>query len=176
MIALIGLLVGCPSPERGGNECAAERPCGWGETCVNGFCEAGRCATSAQCPIESYCDRGSCRFGCRADTDCGPGTRCDVAESACVPNACQDTRVDCGFGEYCDTTTGVCFDAGEAFCQPCQNASVCGEGNVCFAGYCGVDCNDMECPAGFDCLPFYDGFGNIRTFQCVTYCNLWLEE
>lgn len=175
MLAVLALF-GCPEPVGVGNECAEERPCGWGETCQNGFCRSGRCATSAQCPIESYCEGDTCVPGCRADTDCGPGTRCDLAESACVETACQDTQVDCAFGEYCDTTTGSCYDAGEQFCRPCETDATCGEGNVCYANYCGVDCNDRECPAGFDCLPLYDTFGNVRTFQCITYCWMFLDE
>lgn len=174
--ALFALLIGCPRGEQGGSECAAERPCGWGETCVNGYCTGGLCATSAQCPIESYCEDGACEAGCRADSDCGPGKVCDVAEAACVANACQDTQVDCGFAEYCDTTTGTCFDAGEQFCRPCEVDATCGEGNVCYANFCGVDCNDRECPSGFDCLPLYDGFGNIQTFQCITYCALFQDQ
>lgn len=171
---IVGMLLSaCRSPELGGNECAQERPCGWGETCVNGFCVEGRCATSAQCPVEAYCDGGECRAGCRADTDCGPGKECDVAESACVDRPCQDTQVDCAFGEYCDTTTGLCFDAGEQFCRPCETDDTCGDGNVCYANHCGVDCNDRECPAGYDCLPLSDTFGNIVTFQCITYCALY---
>jgi hypothetical protein len=164
---------GCTPADRGGNECTADKPCGWGETCDNGFCVSGRCATSAQCPIEHFCEDDACVPGCRADTDCGPGTRCDVPLQTCIENACQDTQVDCAFGEYCDTTTGTCFDAGEQFCRPCERSSECGEGNVCFANFCGVDCNDRECPAGFDCIEITDQFDNITAFQCITYCPLY---
>lgn len=175
MIGLVlGLLVGCPDPDRGGNECSAEKLCGWGETCDNGFCVSGRCATSAQCPVETYCEDDACVPGCLADTDCGPGTSCDQVTRECVQNACQDTQIDCGFREYCDTTTGTCFDAGEQFCRPCEEDSQCGEGNRCFADFCGVDCNDRECPAGFDCIGLSDSEGNTTSFQCITYC--WLYE
>ena len=168
------LLLSCSSPERGGAECNGEKLCGWGETCINGYCEQGTCATSAQCPIEQWCDAGTCVEGCRNDDDCPVGNRCDVADRSCQPLACQDTQIDCGFREYCDTTTGECFDAGEQFCRPCERDDQCGEGNLCFADFCGVDCNDRACPSGFDCIPFRDDLGNIQTYQCITYC--WLYE
>ena len=38
---------------------------------------------------------------------------------------------------------------------------------------CGVNCNDRECPSGFDCLSIRDDFGNITSFQCITYCPLY---
>ena len=42
----------------GGSECNAETSCGFGETCVNGFCESAECNTSTECPMESYCNAG----------------------------------------------------------------------------------------------------------------------
>lgn len=166
------LLLGCgtPSPSQG-NECAAERPCDWGETCVSGFCVEATCATSAQCPTETYCTEGECVPGCRQEEDCGPGRTCDLLLQECVDSQCQDTQIDCGFGEFCDVPTGECFDAGELYCRPCERDSQCGEGNVCWADHCGVDCNDSECPSGFDCLGIRNAFGDVWTYQCISYCD-----
>ncbi|MCB9669635.1 MAG: hypothetical protein H6734_09220 [Alphaproteobacteria bacterium] len=173
MIAAL-LLLACGSAPSAGDVCTAERPCGWGQTCVAGSCVDTACATSAQCPIETFCLEGRCVDGCRQESDCGPGRTCDLLLQECVDAGCIDTQLDCGFREVCDTTTGTCYDAGEQYCRPCQQSVQCGEGNVCFQGYCGVDCNDSECPAGFDCLAFRNGQGQITSFQCVTYC--WLYE
>lgn len=164
----------CSSDPEVGSECTAERPCDWGQTCVDGFCVESACATSAQCPIETFCLDGACLPGCREESDCGPGRTCDLALQVCQDDLCRDTRTDCGFREYCDTTTGTCYDAGEQFCRPCEEDSQCGDGNVCYADYCGVGCNDRECPAGFDCLGLRDGQGRVTTYQCITYC--WLYE
>jgi Cys-rich repeat protein len=173
VIALF-LLLSCTPRAEQGNECTPERACDWGATCVEGFCVTTACATSAQCPVETFCEQGQCVVGCRQEADCGPGRTCDLLLQECVDQSCQDTQTDCGFREYCDTNTGTCFDAGEQYCRPCERNSQCGEGNVCFADYCGVDCNDSECPSGFDCLAIRNGFGDVTAYQCITYC--WLYE
>lgn len=165
------LLLACGSTTTP-DACNEQRPCDWGQTCVLGSCVDTECATSAQCPVETTCVEGSCLPGCRAEADCRPGDTCDLLLQECVPAGCQDTHIDCGFAEYCDTTTGTCFDAGEQFCRPCERDSQCGDGNICYADYCGVDCNDRDCPSGFDCLPIRNPFGDIETFQCIAPC--WL--
>ena len=165
------LLLAC-RPAGVANDCTEDRPCDWGQVCVEGTCVQGSCATSAQCPIEHFCFADVCYPGCRADTDCSHGFHCDTELGTCEADRCEDTQIDCAFGEYCDTTTGTCFDAGEQFCRPCQRSVQCGENNRCWNNHCGVDCNDRECPAGFDCSPFRDAFGNIETYQCVAYCEL----
>ena len=160
-------------------ECTETEPCpNITEQCVSGQCIDVGCSTSSQCPIESYCDGGSCYRGCREDFDCYPGSHCDIeADPAgtCVENACTDTRVDCGFREFCNLATGDCYDAGEQYCKKCDDDSDCGDGNLCLNQSCGVDCSGgNECPAGFECYPFGDGSGEIVAYQCFTYC--WLFD
>jgi len=160
------------------SECSAEQGCEFGELCIEGQCISGRCSTSSQCPMEYHCSQRNCVAGCEADTDCLPGFRCDTDAGSCVDAPCVDSSVDCGFREFCNTLTGECYDAGGQYCKPCDRDNEeldCGSGNVCFAGYCGVDCSEgRECPSGFDCYPFQDETGNIVTWQCITYC--WLYE
>lgn len=172
--ALLALfLVGCNGDRF---ECAADNPCDFGFTCVAGFCEEVACATSAQCPIEHFCNSSrECVEGCEVDDDCKPGFSCSD-EGECVQDACEDTSVDCGYKEFCNSATGECYDAGGDFCRPCEpNGDDCGTDNICWAGYCAVNCDgNRECPSGFQCVPFTDNTGNIIAFQCITYC--WLYE
>jgi len=168
------LLAGC-KPKF---ECDEETPCEFGSTCVFGFCEEVACATSQQCPIENYCDPVSrqCVEGCEEHTDCLAGSVCDTDEGVCVEAECENTSTDCGYKEYCNSSTGDCYAAGGDFCKPCEpQDDECGSGNICWAGYCGVNCEGgRECPSGFECAPFTDDVGNIVTYQCITYC--WLYE
>lgn len=158
-------------------ECSEELPCsGLGEVCTDGQCVDARCANSSQCPMESHCDNGDCLPGCVEESDCYPGSTCDVELKTCEPEACVDSQIDCGYREFCNAATGDCYDAGTQFCNYCDyQPNECGENNICYANYCGVDCSQgQECPGGFECSPFVDDVGNIVTYQCFTYC--WLYE
>jgi len=155
--------------------CDEQTPCGIGQSCKLGQCVEERCANSSQCPMESYCYQGDCLPGCTEEDDCYPGSTCDVENQTCIAEQCTDTQVDCGFKQFCNTATGECYDAGGQYCKFCNEDAECGDGNVCYAHYCGVDCSGgQECPEGFECIPFQDTSGNIVTYQCFTYC--WLYE
>lgn len=156
-------------------ECDENTPCGFGEVCQAGQCIEFRCATSAQCPIESYCFDGDCLPGCAEDGDCKTGSSCNLETKQCEKLSCTDSSVDCGYREFCNSATGDCYDAGDQYCRFCNDDSECGEGNLCISHYCGVDCSrGQECPSGFECYGFPDDQGNIVAFQCFTYC--WLYE
>jgi len=157
-------------------ECDAATPCtGFGETCVAGECLAGSCATSAQCSMEHYCDGRSCQPGCEQPSDCYPGFTCNSELQVCEEDGCDNTSVDCGYREFCNVATGDCYDAGGKYCSFCDEDAECGDGNLCLAHYCGVDCSGgRECPSGFECYGFPDEFGNVAAYQCFTYC--WLYE
>ena len=135
MISLLFLTVlACTSD---GLECSAERACGFGQSCVNGTCEATVCATSDQCPMEHRCEDGACTAGCSGDNDCFPGDLCQADIAECRPAGCRSTELDCSFREFCDTNTGECYDAGEQYCRPCDHDEDCGEGNECWNHHCG---------------------------------------
>jgi hypothetical protein len=162
--------------------CDEDGSCAFGESCVEGVCVEASCNTSIQCPMEHYCGNGrTCEPGCEDNDDCYPGDRCDIDLGSCVSEGCNETAVDCGFREFCNVANGECYDAGNQYCQPCSDDDECGDGNFCWAGYCGVDCTYNECPGGFQCYPV-DSYGNITalelgnvfTYQCLTYC--WLYE
>lgn len=175
-LALVGASCGSPPAI----ECTETQPCpNITEICQAGQCVEVGCSTSSQCPIESYCDGGSCYRGCREDFDCYPGNHCEITEGTsgtCVEDACTDTKVDCGFREFCNLATGDCYDAGEKYCRKCDDNADCDDGNLCLNQACGVDCSGgQECPSGFECYPFSgDGSGEITHYQCFTYC--WLYE
>ena len=170
---LVFTLMSCG--REGGNECSSDIPCGFGATCVNGYCEGATCNTSAECPMEHVCDdKRRCTPGCQRDGDCYPGDACDLDSGTCKADRCENTHLDCGFREYCNVGSGECYDAGERFCRPCTEDVECGTG-YCYAGACTVDCSDgQECPSGFTCSPFGDGAGNILSYQCWTFC--WLYD
>lgn len=163
-----------------GQSCSDEEGCDFGESCVDGLCVEASCNSSQQCPMEHYCGTNrSCEAGCGDDDDCYPGDRC--SEGQCEPEGCTETAVDCGYRQFCNTGTGECYDAGNQYCKPCSDDSECGEGNFCWADYCGVDCTYNECPSGFGCYPVDSNgnltsveIGNVFTYQCLTYC--WLYE
>jgi hypothetical protein len=181
MIGWLILAVGCGGGG-GSYECSEEVACAFGETCVDGRCEAPSCNTSSQCPMEYYCssDR-SCEPGCEGESDCYPGFSCNLDEQVCEKEACEETAVDCGYREFCNTGTGDCYDAGDQYCRSCTEDNQCGDGNICWAGYCGVDCTYNDCPGGFTCFPVDPNgnitstdLGNVVGYQCLTYC--WLYE
>ena len=174
MCLLLLVLTACG--RTGGSECDANTSCGFGETCVNGYCESAECNTSTECPMESYCTSSrTCVSGCETSSDCYPGYSCDLETSTCEARVCTDTALDCGFREFCNLATGECYDAGAQYCRPCTEDFECGDGNYCFWGYCGVDCSgDKECPGGFECYPVENSEGQTVAYQCLTYC--WLFD
>lgn len=176
LFLLFAVLTGC-----GGFECDEETPCNFGETCVDGTCRESACATSAQCPIETYCAPSRrCEPGCEADADCQAGYRCNnsTTPGTCEQKPCESSHVDCGFREFCNQGTGECYDAGGQYCKPCEPESVttdCGADGICYGGYCAPDCaGGRECPSGFDCVPFVNDAQQIVAWRCFTYC--WLYE
>lgn len=177
-VALLALftLTGCNETA----ECDAETPClGADQVCVEGSCITIRCATSEQCPIDSYCSAGQCLQGCRESADCVPGTVCNVELGQCEEQRCLDTQLDCGFRERCNPANGECYDDGRPYCRRCDPQgnweSVCGEGNGCWNNYCTVSCDDTECPSGFQCVRF-DRQDQPPTFQCITNCAFYEDQ
>src|SRR5688572_8180032 len=100
VIALMAFAGCTPRPQF---QCSEDVPCTRvGEVCVEGQCEEARCASSSQCPMETYCDAGDCLPGCREDEDCLPGSTCDLELAECVEEECTSTVVDCGYREFCN--------------------------------------------------------------------------
>ncbi len=158
------------------SECSEQVECPLGSTCVQGICQERRCATSAQCGMEQFCENGSCVDGCAADEDCYPGDACNTDIASCEAAECADSHRDCAFKEFCNLATGDCYEATGYYCAACADDSDCGaEENLCYYGYCLVSCQSNEdCPSGFDCVPFVDYAGNVQSYQCYTIC--WLYD
>lgn len=164
-------------------ECTEDVPCGFGETCQAGVCVTQSCATSAQCEMENYCDKGSCTSGCESDDDCYPGDVCDPDTKSCASGFCTDTHIDCDFKEFCNVVTGECTEGSGIYCKECEvNADCGGNGNVCMhwglqRDFCGVSCEqDTDCPSGFTCTDWNDTETGTITRQCATYCWLYIDE
>lgn len=171
---LAGSLAACDGPTT--FECDQDTPCGFGSQCVQGQCIEGRCSNSSQCPIEHTCTERECVPGCSLDSDCLPGDRCNTETATCEPEGCIDTEVDCHFGQFCNQGTGDCYDAADTYCKRCDTDSQCGEGNLCFYGYCAVSCSGgRECPAGYSCEDVTDQFGNPLARVCITFCEQYSD-
>ena len=158
------------------SECDEETPCAFGSQCVLGECVEGRCANSSQCPIEHTCTERECVPGCELDSDCLPGNRCNTEDQTCEPQGCTSTEVDCHFGQFCNQATGECYDAADTYCKRCDVDAQCGDGNLCYGGYCAVSCSGgRECPAGYSCEDFTDQFGNPVARVCFTLCEQYAD-
>ena len=175
----VGLLVGCGDKAV---ECTEALPCGFGEVCVEGVCSARSCATSSDCSMESYCNKGACTTGCGEDSDCYPGDACDSATQTCVSAGCRSSTLDCDFGQFCNTVTGECYDASGYYCLECLEDDDCGgNGNLCLSlgggqNFCGVTCDqESDCPAAYTCLEVSSGGGGF-TKQCLTLCGLYITD
>jgi hypothetical protein len=177
-------LVACGDDDETAVTCVETTECAFGESCLDGVCTARSCATSAGCPIASFCDAGSCTQGCQNTDDCYPDQTC--TDGSCKARGCRDTSLDCAFGELCDLATGECYPANNNYCKPCvagsSDAEQCGSvANIClgwgqYGDFCGVECaQTTDCPAGYDCIPVGEN-GNVITKQCITYCWLYTDD
>jgi hypothetical protein len=178
LIFFLGFM-GCDSEEP---ECSQNIPCGFGETCQAGVCLAQSCATSSQCSMENYCDKGACVEGCQVDSDCYPGDSCDMETNSCASARCTDSHIDCDFKEVCNIVTGDCVEASGIYCRDCELNSDCGgNGNVCMhwglqRDFCGVSCEvESDCPSGFTCIDWNDTETGQLVRQCATYCWLYID-
>lgn len=176
LLLLVLAMTGC-TPK----ECETSENCAPGTVCsVSGTCQQLACTSSTDCPVGNWCDldKGDCSAGCVSDNDCLPSEQCDVEQRQCFTPGCRNTKLDCGFGEFCNELSGECFDAGNAYCRPCERNEDCGNNgaNIClrFGGqldaYCGVDCSiDQNCPQGYTCVQVTNA-GAAVSFQCIAAC------
>jgi len=176
LLALVAL-TGCKA-----KECETSENCAPGTVCsAGGTCIPLGCTSSDDCEVGTYCDldQGACTAGCNSDNDCLPSMECDVEQRECIQPGCRNTKLDCGVGEFCNELSGECFDAGNAYCRPCERDEDCGSlgANIClrFGGqldaYCGVDCaNGQECPAGYTCLRVSTSGSTTIAYQCLAAC------
>ncbi len=103
----------------------------------------GETDEEAECPGESVCIEGNCRWPCgTGEFPCPGGFECKeyVIDGEpgryCVPSPCMD----CAEGEVC--IDDQCVDL-------CENVE-CGENEVCVQGVC-RDCHTLGCPDGHVC-------------------------
>ena len=142
----------CSGPGENCATCQQDCPCGAGESCNNGVCEAGcipfcdgmQCGPDGcggacgQCPTDFVCENGACVPG-----QCEP----DCTGKACGDDGCGGSCGACTDGAEC--INGKCIG-----CQPNCGGKQCGDDG------CGGSCG--ECPAGKEC----DMHGN-----CVGGCD-----
>jgi len=177
-VTLLFLFAACDR----GPECDEQTACAFGSVCVEGSCEVQYCSTSEQCSMEQYCTNGRCTEGCAADDDCYPGEQCELGTSVCITAPC-DEHSDCAFNEFCNEINGECFGAGAWYCGECYESGFvegqCGTSEtLCYGGYCVPSCQTQsDCPAGFECIEFYDVSSGETSFQgCLTDCDLYQEQ
>ena len=134
--------------------------CSAGLLCVDGRCQADKCA-NVKCGADFYCQDGRCVSLCLPGM-CSPTERCVAGQ--CITDKCS--TVGCPMGQFCDQTTGMC--RGNA-CQAIQ----CPAGERCVpeTGKCSRDpCQTISCPAPcWACGVTSDGMG---TCQLQADCKL----
>jgi hypothetical protein len=114
--------------------------------CTTGLCPGGICCNEA---CNGGCANGCSTGTCAADslgTTCSDDNKrvCDGVATTC-PSTCQNNN-QCTTGNYC---------SGGGACTPCSSGGacnaaqrcfgLCGSGNYCDAGFCGVCNDDVAC-------------------------------
>ncbi|MEQ8278133.1 MAG: hypothetical protein RMA76_28790 [Deltaproteobacteria bacterium] len=148
----------CIFREGFGDDCAADRPCPFGEFCseLHGKCyvsaNARDCVRRAQCPSGQICDRNANKcvpdLGCYGDQFCEDGEFCDTVNRTCraANIECVSCVVDgtCPGSELCLVSTRECVID--------LSAQTCNEGETCDPlGRC-VQCRSSEeCGPGLFC-------------------------
>ncbi len=166
------------SDDRCWNVCHDETECGPDYWCQSTSSNLGRCwprglgAADAECGSAADCDSGLCDVGecaARCDGQAGEDEACPEGE-ICVKLRQGDVCRRVGAGalngacqEHGNCATGYCW---KGLCkETCGPGKACGAGQVCrtvgTAKICVAACGaqDMGCPAGEACHPFFDGFG-----------------
>ncbi|MBI4817774.1 MAG: hypothetical protein HY791_16050 [Deltaproteobacteria bacterium] len=170
--------------------------------CLNGNCGPGAvcdpaldacvdCLDDSQCPNGEHCSPSRTCETCLSDAHCTSPSRplCDPSRLECV--GCRDAS-DCPQGELCDPGLGVCVrPAARDLCDPCTDDDQCGGpddlcvGLIDAAGMsfidraCGIDCANLSCPSGFECLDVRNGTARqcrpgyaMRNPTCTAVRNL----
>ena len=132
-----------------------------GGVCVYSCLPPEPCASNEDCPEDTFCGRPSgaepgddlaCLRGCRDDSGCPPGLKCDggrCAPACSSPDDCNTDYETCGAGGFCVYVGWSCADDGDCppdlglcqggKCAPdnrCEDDSDCGSGGECANGFC----------------------------------------
>ncbi|MFO0729359.1 MAG: hypothetical protein U1E65_36605 [Myxococcota bacterium] len=127
-------------------DCLASTDCNAGQVCDTGRATCVECISNMDCANHvgtPFCDASNACVGCRSDADCQSTQTCDPSFHACV-------------------TTGT-----RGLCEPCNADDQCGGaadlciGTITGGGFqdrsCAIDCTNLTCPAGFDCVSVRGG-------------------
>jgi len=123
-------------------DCLADTDCNGAEVCSPRTHTCGQCNTNADC---------TSRVG---------APFCNTTTSEC--QGCLSGS-DCRAGQTCEPTLHTCVSTGtRSLCEPCNADDQCGGpadlciGTVTGGGFqdrsCAIDCTNLTCPAGFDCI------------------------
>jgi DNA-binding beta-propeller fold protein YncE len=120
--------------------CDTAHPCGQGQVCCDGRCEAGDCCETADCPVKT-CQERTCQ-----DHQCVYTPVTGELGPGCATVCCQDAAqepVCCDAGVTICQTSGVCGCAGD---QDCASDEVCCS-QQCQRGVCcqAADCDPRTC-------------------------------
>jgi hypothetical protein len=165
-----------PSACPGGVECCASAPCGAGERCREGTCEATQLVVSVgdaggcrgtECPLPDNlspprpsCDDGVTDPG-ETDRDCGGvcGGTCQVDQRCAVNGDCNSGLVCAPATSRCAVATcidglhngaEVLADCGGGVCPGCPDGTACSAASDCQSGVCGANgrCAAPSCTDG----------------------------
>jgi hypothetical protein len=156
-----------------------------------------KCAGSNGCNIEAYGTDsstmkvsliGTCQAGCKADSECPTGSKCDPLQRFCTKVCASDTDCTKGWSTApdnwkCDTARGACtFSFPKKIGDACTSATDClcfhntGDSNGVCIGLCR---SGDDCGTGFVCdalLPRKDDTGadlftvTTQPVELVGYC------
>ncbi len=144
----------CVNLPASGIFCNDGNPCTVGESCQQGKCTGGGAKV---CPAGNPCANAVClpsAGGCVPKNEggaCSDGAACTLGDR-CVSGLCLPTADKvCDDGnpctnDACDTTTGNCTFVAKS--APCDDGSVCTDGDTCTGGKCVVgpalNCDDQN--------------------------------
>ncbi|RMG12453.1 MAG: hypothetical protein D6729_16485 [Deltaproteobacteria bacterium] len=133
--------------------------------CLSAEGRCVQCNAAGTCPKEFYCDlsegpdRYTCKEGCLQESDCTPGTTCELTTTPgrCVECTVETENVDCAAPKpYCDPDRRKCVAC--VLDSQCPGGDVCSPGGVC------VDClDDTACAKGAVC--------DQQSLTCVPGCR-----
>lgn len=144
--------------------CGGGMRCFGGQVCDPAINACVDCLTDNDCNGAEVCSPATHTCGqCNTNTDCASRVGAPFCNTA--TNECQGclSGADCRPDQLCEPTLHTCVSTGtRSLCEPCNADDQCGGpadlciGTITGGGFqdrsCAIDCTNLTCPAGFDCI------------------------